>query len=202
MCGRYLIEIDEKELKEIIEAAETSADERMAHLSFMFKGGEIFPSSTAPVITADGVRFMTWGFPSIHENQHQHINVRSETAATSKTFGEAMDARRCIVPASAYFEWKQTGKKRKVKYEFSLPGRTPLYMAGIYTIAGEFAILTRDAASSIMQVHDRMPVIFPKSLIQAWLKDSPEVVNQSLTNLQFEPVPASDKNSNQLRLFT
>jgi putative SOS response-associated peptidase YedK len=210
MCGRFLIEIDEKELKEILSAAENSADERMDKLSFTFSGGEIFPSNAAPVITADGVRFMTWGFPSILENQRPHINARSETAATSKTFGEAMKARRCVVPASAYFEWKQTRKKRKEKYEFTLPMRTPLYMAGIYTIGpevsphgeGQFAILTRDAAPAMTDIHDRMPVILPKSLIDVWLKQSPEVMNQAVTDLQFEPVPASDRNSNQLKLFS
>ena len=200
MCGRYLIEIDEKELREILSTAEISADDRLDKLSFTFEGGEIFPSNTAPVITAEGVRFMTWGFPSISESLNPHINARSETASTSKTFGEAFDARRCVVPASAYFEWKQTGKKRKVKYEFTLPKRTPLYMAGIYTIDGQFAILTRDAAPAITEVHDRMPVILPKSLIKVWLNDSPEVINQALIDLQFAPVPTSDKNPRQLRL--
>ena len=201
MCGRYLIEIDEKELKEILSAAETSADERMDKLSFTFRGGEIYPDNTAPVITADGVRFMTWGFPSLVENQHSHINARSETAATSKTFGEAMEVRRCVVPASAYFEWKHTGKKRKTKYEFTLPKRTPLYMAGIYTIDGKFAILTRDAAPTMTEIHDRMPVIIPKSLIDVWINQSPEVMNQAVTILKFAPVPADDKNPNQLKLF-
>ena len=75
-------------------------------------------------------------------------------------------------------------------------------MAGIYTIDGQFAILTRDAAPAIAEIHDRMPVIISKSNIEAWLNDSPEVLNEALTDLQFAPVPASDKNPNQLRLFT
>ena len=208
MCGRYLIEFDADELKEILSTAEDSADERLDQLSFTFSGGEIYPGNTVPVITANGVRYMTWGFPSIVD-KHPHINARSETAMNSKTFGEAMADRRCVVPASAYFEWKQTGKKRKEKYEFTLPDRVPLYMAGIYSTGpevsphgdGRFAILTRDAAPSIMQIHDRMPVILPKPAIDMWLKKSPEVVAQALTDLQFSPVPASDKNPNQLKLF-
>ena len=75
-------------------------------------------------------------------------------------------------------------------------------MAGIYTTDGGFAILTRDAAPSLAHIHDRMPVIIPKSLIQAWLKDSPEVIAQAVTDLKFVPAPASDKNPNQLKLFT
>ena len=200
MCGRYLI-IEEIELNEIISAAETSADERLSKLSFTFRSGEICPDNTAPVITADGVRFMTWGFPSLLEGQQPHINVRSETAADSKTFSEAMEARRCIVPASAYFEWKHTGKKRKEKYEFTLPDRSPLYMAGIYAIDGKFAILTRDAPPAMTETHDRMPVILRKSLIQKWLKDSPEAASQAVTDLKFAPVPAKEKNPNQLKLF-
>jgi putative SOS response-associated peptidase YedK len=202
MCGKYLIEIDEKELREIIEAAETSSDERMDNLSFTFKGGEMFPGSAAPVITADGKHFMTWGFPSIIEKQQPHINARSETVRESKTFGEAMISRRCVVPASAYFEWQDLGKKKKAKYEFRLKDRSPLYMAGIYSQDGRFAILTRDATLAMTKIHDRMPVIIPKSRIDLWLKESPEVMSEALTDLHFEPVPAKDKNPNQLRLFT
>ena len=113
-----------------------------------------------------------------------------------------MASRRCVVPASAYYEWKQLGKKRKVKYELTLPGRTPLYMAGIYSTDGQFSILTRDAAPAIADIHDRMPVIIPKSLIQSWINDSPEVMSHAVTNLQFIPISANDKNPNQLMLFT
>ena len=201
MCGRYLVEIDATELKQIIESAETSADERLDKLSFYFRGGEIFPSNNAPVITASGACFMIWGFPSIAPNHQPHINARSETASTSKTFGEAMATRRCVIPASAYFEWKPTGKKRKEKYKFTLKDRSPLYMAGIYSDDGYFAILTRDASPALSHIHDRMPLIIPKSAIQGWLKDSPDVINEALIDLEYNPVPMGDKNPNQLRLF-
>ena len=72
-------------------------------------------------------------------------------------------------------------------------------MAGIYTSDGQFAIFTRDAAPATRQIHDRIPVILDKLQIDA--KRSPEVINQALTDLHFEQLPASDKNPNQLRLF-
>jgi len=53
----------------------------------------------------------------------------------------------------------------------------------------------------LIKIDDRMPVILPKSLIDVWLKQSPEVVSQALTDLQFSPESASEKNANQLELF-
>jgi putative SOS response-associated peptidase YedK len=52
------------------------------------------------------------------------------------------------------------------------------------------------------QIHDRMPVIIKKSLVEKWLKESADVLKEALADLQFEPVSASGKNPSQLRLFT
>jgi len=45
-----------------------------------------------------------------------------------------------------------------------------------------------------------MPVIMPKSLVKEWLNDSPEMIDEALTDLQFTPVPSNDKQPQQLRL--
>ena len=220
MCGRYLVEITEEELSGIVAAAEKNAckNSEQPSFTFTFKGGEIFPGSIAPVITANNeVRFMTWGFPNTSENRPPHtpqgvisswarpgihlINARSETAARSKTFSEAMATRRCVVPASGYFEWKTHGKKHKTKYKFTLPNKAPMYMAGVYSIDGYFAVLTRDAVPAIYEIHDRMPVIIPKSLIEVWLKESPDVLKEATTDLQFAPVSTGDKQPEQMSLF-
>ena len=195
-----MIEINEEELKEIAAAAELNAHHAV-QFSFAFNGGEIFPGSIAPVITANEVCFMKWGFPSRDAKRSPHINARSETAATSKTFGAPLAERRCIVPASGYYEWKTLDKKRKLKFKFTLPDGSPMYMAGVYSVDGRFAILTREAARAILEIHDRMPVILPKSLIEKWLKESPDALNVALTDLQFIPVPTSDKQPNQTSLF-
>jgi len=199
MCGRYLVELNEEEMSGIVAAAEKNAG-HTDQLSFTYSGGEIFPGNIAPVITENNeVRFMTWGIQGTIANRPLHINARSETASTSRTFGSAISNQRCLVPASAYFEWKQTGKKHREKYEFTLPGRTPLYMAGIYTTDGQFAILTREAASSMTDIHGRMPVILPKSLIGLWINQSSEVMSQAVTELQFSPVPASDMQPDKIK---
>lgn len=203
MCGRYLVEIDEEELNEMVAAAEKNVHIHSEQISYAFKGGEIFPGNLAPVIMANNeVRFMTWGFPSINPNKPSHINARSETAAASKTFGDAMKTRRCTIPASGYFEWITQNKKHRIKYKFTLPGRSLMYMAGIYSIDYQFVVLTRDAAPSISEIHDRMPVILPKSIIDMWLRGSPEALKEALNDLHFSPVYKSDIQPKQMNLFS
>lgn len=234
MCGRYLIDIDDNELYEIIAEAEMNAGMNAGtsagsltgmaaaegagvqsgaleelrtgmrgsgarrpepgglaasgSVGRVFSGGEIFPGSAAPVITPDNsARFMLWGYPSAVSGRRPHINARSETAATARTFSAAMASRRCLVPASGYYEWKTLGQKKKVKYEFTLPGRVPIYMAGIYSADERFAILTRDAAPGLTEIHDRMPVILPKERADVWLNGSQDVFAHALTSLLFSP---------------
>jgi putative SOS response-associated peptidase YedK len=190
-------------MREIVDAAEKSAQERLHEFSFSFKGGEILPSTVAPVITANKkIQYMKWGFPCSIANKAPHINARSETAMNSKTFGEAMTTRRCVVPASAFYEWKPTGKKSKTKYEITLPGRATMYMAGIYSEDGRFAVLTREASPSIIVIHTRMPVILPKSIIDVWLNESPDVMREALSDLRYAPILANRNQPEQLKLFT
>jgi putative SOS response-associated peptidase YedK len=211
MCGRYLCNIDKKDLRDILEAIEGNNPEQTMSVSFL--GGEIFPGNSVPVITAQETRFMIWGYPSLAEKRHPHINARSETAATKRTFSAAMIARRCLIPASCYYEWKSlSSKKQKEKYEFKLPDAEIMYMAGIYSIDYRFAILTREATPSIAEIHNRMPVIIPKSHIEMWLRGSDDVLQEAITDLIFTLVNASvsaslppsleDEQPTQLSLFS
>jgi putative SOS response-associated peptidase YedK len=84
-----------------------------------------------------------------------------------------------------------------------------MYMAGIYSEGGRFAVLTREASPSIIDIHDRMPVILPKSIIDVWLNESPEVMSEALSDLRYSPVLTNNKQheppsseSRQLKLFT
>ena len=60
MCGRYqvLSEEDMIEIREIIE----QVNQRYSGTGGM-NMGEIYPTSIAPVVAADGARLMRWGFP-------------------------------------------------------------------------------------------------------------------------------------------
>ena len=159
MCGRYYIAPDEEEedWEEIIAILQRRGE--------TVKTGEIFPSDTVPVIANNrSMRptpfAMRWGY--LLPNGKRVINARSETAADRALFRDGMCQRRCLIPASTYFEWerKATGK---VKYVIRPRQNGLMYMAGMYRGVdgrGEFSILTQAPAAEIRFIHDRMPVIF------------------------------------------
>lgn len=135
---------------------------------------DIFPSEPSMVLTLSGdmVRReeMHWGFPGYH-GKELIINARSETALTKKTFRDSILNRRCVISASGFYEWNAS----KEKVIFCREDSSPLYMAGIYNRfpdSDRFVILTTSANESIVDVHDRMPLILEQDEIFAWLFDS------------------------------
>jgi putative SOS response-associated peptidase YedK/uncharacterized membrane protein len=155
MCGRYYIEEDDmsERLQYLVETAGKKAEARGLEV----KTGEIFPTDIVPVI-ANGrdlrpaVFPMRWGFPSARGDS-TFINARSETADTKPLFRDSAKYRRCLLPATNYFEWAHnTGVK--TKYSIKTPGQGIMYLAGLYTRSadfpyGEFTVLTRQAPESI-----------------------------------------------------
>ena len=77
------------------------------------------------------------------------FNARSETAAEKAMLKDGMAQRRCLIPATCYFEWEHRGME-KVKYAIAPAGSNMIYLAGIYHKEGNRAactILTRDNCS-------------------------------------------------------
>lgn len=186
MCGRYIIEIDEPALREIVDAAQRKLDERL-------KTGEIFPSDMVAVLIAgrSGMAAlpMKWGMPK-WDGKGVIINARQETAAQKKTFSRALAERRVAVPASGFFEWDNAGGSKK-KYLFTDEERVPVYMAGIYNeYDGKpcFVILTTAANNSISPYHNRMPVLMRRDELRDWLKgDYNHILSRVPIELDAEP---------------
>jgi putative SOS response-associated peptidase YedK len=104
------------------------------------------------------------------------INAKSETVFEKKMFQQSIKNKRCIIPATSYFEWQQNnGQKDKI--EIFKPQRKFLSLAGIYQTFEDdlgnpiqkFVILTKDPLEAIKNVHDRMPVILDESDERQWL---------------------------------
>lgn len=194
VCGRYYIAeddlsdelswmIDELNCKKTPEGLKTS--------------GEIFPSDIVPVLAnsrkQDVQPFaMRWGYA--FPNGRPIINARAETAAQKPMFKDGMRQRRCVIPASHYFEWERRGAAR-TKYAIRPAHADTMYLASIYhlenhdgVIVPAFTILTRDAAPGIAFIHPRMPVLLPPDATADWLNPGynvEEVVAAALTEMEY-----------------
>ncbi len=171
MCGRYTVFTDAESLE--LEAIIRSADSKCGAGSY--KTGEIFPSDRVPVITGAGggaiaVDVMQWGWKNVAPSLL--INARAETAEIKPIFREDFALRRCVIPSTGFYEWSHDRDKNKTKFLFNIPGETMLYMAGFWRPGAGFLILTTAANSSMIKVHNRMPVIVPGPLIRGYITDA------------------------------
>jgi putative SOS response-associated peptidase YedK len=198
MCCRYFVELS-PELRPIIEAARDShlAGEMVANLGKKFKAeGEIRPTDMAAVIAPDkeGRRKpypMVWGF-SVPGLKSPLLNARVESAASKPTFKECWKRRRCVIPASYYFEWlhyEEHGKMRTGdRYAISPRGAEITWLAGLYRIeegyAGfrypVFTVLTREPVPELRRIHNRMPVVLPEDVLKDWIHPGtkPSVISE------------------------
>ena len=104
------------------------------------------------------------------------INARSETAGTSGMFRGALAARRCLVPADAFYEWKAEADGKQ-PYAIARTDGTPMAFAGLWEawrypdgeILRTFAVLTTNANATMAELHERMPVILEPADWPIWL---------------------------------
>ena len=152
------------------------------------------------VVQRDGERRLTaarWGFEPFWTanaaggTPRAWINARAETAAASPAFAPALRSMRCVIPADAFYEWDRAARPRQ-PYAIgpAEPGQM-LALAGIWSSSrdrgGTAAILTTGPNELVAPVHNRMPVILPRDLLETWL-------DPSATLADLEPLlsPAED----------
>jgi putative SOS response-associated peptidase YedK len=113
---------------------------------------------------------LTWGLLPYWTKEpakaRRPINARSETAATSGMFKDALARRCCLVPADAFYEWKgiEGGKQ---PYAIAREDGQPMAFAGLWesfrwpdeTVTRSFTILTTTPNADMAAVHDHVPVI-------------------------------------------
>ena len=165
MCGRYEVSAISYKWaeKEIVYDYEEPLD---------YPAIEMTPGKTIEIIMAGEKRpklaKALWGFKG--KDSSLLINARSESIEAKASFEASFNARRCLVPASAFFEWDQG--RNKVK--FKVPGKEVFYLGCIWTMEDDelrFVILTTEANDSMAPVHDRMPIIIDKEDAMLWLYD-------------------------------
>ena len=197
MCCRYWA-AESPELRAIVEEMNRSPLVQKWRKTKEIKTfGEIRPADVVPVIAPDrrgnrAVFPMKWGF----SGRSLLINARSETAGAKPTFQESWERRRCIVPASWYFEWehiKDDGSRARTgdKYMIRPKDSAMTWLCGLYRIEEGlpvFVVLTREPDEKIRFIHDRMPLILPERCIEEWIRPDgkPEkLLGEALTEMDY-----------------
>ena len=135
------------------------------------------PSQPAPVVRHNpktavrSLDVLRWGliphFARDAADARMLNNARAETVAKLPSFRAAFAARRCIVPADAFYEWRRDGKLKQ-PFAIARADGAPLAFGGIWEswtdrasgdILGSFAIVTPDANGTMAPIHDRMPIV-------------------------------------------
>ncbi|MDF2822347.1 MAG: hypothetical protein K0R15_2795 [Clostridiales bacterium] len=178
MCGRFYI--DDKVYKEI-EQYINELNQLMKHkkldpreYSDSPRPRDIYPTNFAPILMEGpssglDVSFQQWGFPNF-SNKGVIINARAETALEKRTFKESVLHRRCVIPTTWFYEWTQS----KEKVTFLPIDDKILFLAGFHNKFDgndNFVILTTEANESMIEVHDRMPLIIERNQIEEWILD-------------------------------
>ncbi len=198
MCGRFVIGGDFRDkLNELI-AAEGII---YSGLPYQESGQDVFPSESSLVIHTGDRKLlageMLWGFSNPYR-KGLIINARAETVREKNLFADSIMNRRCLIPASGFYEWDPY----KARFRFSHPDDELLLLAGIYheehgAPAPHYTILTTQANESMIPVHDRMPVIISRDEIHPWLNDN-EKLSDFLERPQLQLVCEQD--SGQIRM--
>jgi putative SOS response-associated peptidase YedK len=196
MCGRFTREYTWRQVHDFLNLQfppDTGADPAPSF--------NVAPMQQVPVcINSGGVRhlaMLTWGLvPSWSTDGKPLLNARSETVRTSPAFRAGFKSRRCIVPATGFFEWRTLSGQKQPRLFRCI--NDPLFaFASVWEPApdsrGTFTILTTTPNRVVETVHDRMPVILRAQNIERWMaKDPPD---ETETKSLFEPFPAEEMES-------
>lgn len=148
-----------------------------------------------------GMMAVRWGLvPSWSRDEKtgaKMINARVETVTEKPSFRAAASKRRCLIPASGYYEWMTVaGGKRP--YYLHPEGDGLLAFAGLYEIwtpktdpdadpLWTATIITTAAPDALGQIHDRTPVILPESMWADWL--DPDTTDRADVESMLAAVP-------------
>jgi putative SOS response-associated peptidase YedK len=179
----------------------------------------IAPTQSAPVMIMENRRViftaMRWGLIPHWAKEmpvgNQLVNARVETLREKPSFRQALEQRRCLIPADSYYEWQEdAGKKQPFRV---LPKNDePFCFAGLWErwhrpptsgqpmaeeapIVESFTIITMAAPPTLARLHHRMPVIVSPEYYLPWLENKPRdpsfqqaLNHSSLAGLRIYPV--------------
>lgn len=180
MCGRYVLQSDPDALARYFDTANPVPNFAPAR--------NVAPTMDRPVVRrnpeggARSLDLLRWGlvprWAKDATGAARMINARSEGVAEKPSFREAFARRRCLVPADAFYEWREDGTETKQPYAVALRSGAPMALAGLWEgwkdpATGEwlrtYTVVTTDANAKMRALHHRMPVLLAREDWPAWL---------------------------------
>ncbi len=153
----------------------------------------IRPTDVALIVTEGKTTVLQpWGLNVDWTNQPM-INARAETLTEKPTFRGLLE-QRCLIPVSAYFEWRKHEDGTKRKNTISAVDTPVMTMAGL-TDGTRFTMITCAPSPSVAHIHNRMPVILNREEASMWMTSAPfadvsSILSPSSGSLEFkEDVP-------------
>jgi putative SOS response-associated peptidase YedK len=177
MCGRFYLDVPK--------------DEFLAHYQLVDapilppRRYNIAPSQDILAVRAIDsgertVSLLHWGLiPSWSKEEKSHfsmINARAETVASKPAFRAAFKRRRCLIPASGFYEW-QPQDHYKQPYAICMKDNELFSLAGLWEhwespegkLIESCSIIVTNANAVLKPIHDRMPVILAPEDYETWL---------------------------------
>jgi putative SOS response-associated peptidase YedK len=185
MCGRFTQKSERKVISLEFYVKDFTSD--------VFTSYNVAPGQDAGVILGDDViRYdrYRWGLVPFWAKDtkigYRMINARGETVTEKPSFKRAFQARRCLVPADGFYEWRKDGQY-KTPFYIHLESNRSMSFAGLWEswnpkesgsavpdaegaeLLHTFTIITTEANEKLLPLHDRMPVIIPPEKRSVWL---------------------------------
>lgn len=178
MCGRYTLSSPADDLALLFDLSELMA---------LPPRYNVAPTQEAAVVRVPApgeprrLDLLKWGLIPYWAKEaaigNRMINARAESVAEKPAYRFSFKKKRCLVPATGFYEWKKEGKAKQ-PYLIRRADGKPFAFAGLWSTwndpeRGEpvetFTILTTDANDLLLPIHNRMPVIIDPKDFELWL---------------------------------
>lgn len=179
MCGRFALTLPNDAMAQLFDAGPANDLPQVPNYNTC-------PTTNIHVVQAQESRrlvAMRWGFlPHWYKSPSDGpllINARAETLAEKPAFRAACRSRRCLIPATGFYEWTKDAAGNRLPWYIRRRDAAPLVFAGIWQawdkgehVLNTCAIVTTGASDSMARIHHRMPVILTPEKWPLWLGEA------------------------------
>lgn len=179
MCGRFAVTLPPDAMAQLFEAAPANDLPEVPNYN-------VCPTTQVHVIRGgEGGRrlvSMRWGFLPVWYKAPNGgpllINARSETIAEKPAFRSAARERRCLIPATGFYEWTKDAEGNRLPWYIQRADAAPIAFAAVWQSWGKddpidtCAIVTTSATGAMTDIHHRVPVLLEPEAWPLWLGEA------------------------------